>query len=268
MITCEWLDEYVPKPSLEDLFNGAFEDQSKRFGYNATFWYPSQGGIQALCDAFASRIHKIHLNEKVALIDQEKKTVVLESDKKLRYEKLVSTMPLNVLVSKLSVNLPGEITQAAQKLKHNSILIVNLGVQGEQLTDKHWIYLPEKKYSAYRVGVYSNFSKNLAPKGTTSYYVEISYQKEWQLDKQSTIEKAIGEMVEIGLIKKVEDILVKEVMDVECAYVIYDKDYSENRKLVLDYLIKKDIFSIGRYGSWEYTGMEEAMKQGKDTVLY
>ena len=36
-MTCEWLGEYVPKPSLEDVFNGAFEDQSKVFGYNSSF---------------------------------------------------------------------------------------------------------------------------------------------------------------------------------------------------------------------------------------
>ena len=33
-MTCEWLSEYVPKPNLEDVFNGAFENQSKEFGYN------------------------------------------------------------------------------------------------------------------------------------------------------------------------------------------------------------------------------------------
>ena len=41
-LTCEWMSEYVPKPGLEDVFNGTFFDQKKGFGYNAVFWYPKK----------------------------------------------------------------------------------------------------------------------------------------------------------------------------------------------------------------------------------
>lgn len=36
-LTCEWMSEYVPKPGLEDVFNGTFFDQKKGFGYNEVF---------------------------------------------------------------------------------------------------------------------------------------------------------------------------------------------------------------------------------------
>ena len=164
------------------------------------------------------------------------------------------------------MDIPREVKKSAEKLRHNSVLIINLGVKGDGLTNKHWIYIPEKKYTAYRVGVYSNFSQYIAPAGTTSYYIEIAYQNEWNIDKPSVVEKAITELVEIGLIPKKGDILVKEVMDVECAYVIYDKNYSESKKIIMNYLNSHNIFSIGRYGNWEYSGMEEAMMQGRKAV--
>ncbi len=265
-LTCEWMSEYVPRPTLEDIFHGTFHDQTKDFGYNATFWYPEEGGIQALCDALAHEIKNIRLSEKVEKIFPEKKTIELGSGKAAEYEKLISTIPLKELIDKVQGNVPQEVKQASRKLRHNSLLIVNLGVRGSGLTDRHWIYLPEKKYRAYRVGVYSNFSNYMSPPGTTSYYVEISYQIDWNVDKEKNIEEAIDDMVEMGFIPKKEDILVKKVMDVEYAYVIYDKDYAESKKVIMDYLSTYNIFSIGRYGGWEYAGMEEAMQQGKQVV--
>jgi protoporphyrinogen oxidase len=265
-MTCEWLIEYVPKPNLQDVFNGAFEDQSKGFGYNATFWYPQRGGIQVLCDALAARVSNIHLNESVTSIDLATKTVRFASGRSSSYAKLISTMPLNRLVEKLEGPVTADVRLACTQLRHNSVLIVNLGVQGGDLTDKHWIYLPEKKFTAYRVGVYSNFSDALAPAGTTSFYVEIGYQEGWNVNKDALVTKAVEEMVEIGLIRGLDDIMVKDVVDLKCAYVIYDQNHSESRKTIMDFLQKHDIASIGRYGNWEYSGMEEAMMQGKGAI--
>ncbi|MFZ4856692.1 MAG: protoporphyrinogen/coproporphyrinogen oxidase [Desulfuromonadaceae bacterium] len=265
-MTCNWMSEYVPKPNLEDVFNGAFEDQSKGFGYNASFWYPQRGGIQALCDAWAARVHNIHLNESVTAIDTAAKVVRFASGACATYTKLVSTMPLNKLVEKLDGPVPADVLNAGKQLRHNSVLIVNLGVKGGDLTDKHWIYLPEKKFTAYRVGVYSNFTAAMAPADTTSFYVEIGYQQGWNVDKDALVNKAVEEMVEIGVIRSLDDILVKDILDLECAYVIYDHNQSESRKIIMDYLNQHDIVSVGRYGNWEYSGMEEAMLQGKDAV--
>lgn len=266
-MTCEWMSEYVPKPSLDDVFNGAFEDQSKGFGYNASFWYPKRGGIQALCTALAAKVSHIHLNEKAIGIDQKQKIVTFASGHQASYKQLVNTMPLNKFMKLLSVPIPEEVQAATAGLRHNSVLILNLGVRGEKLTDKHWIYLPEKKYTAYRVGVYSNFSPHMAPKGTTSYYVEIGYQQDWKIDKDALVKKAVQEMVDLGLVRKLDDILVQHVADVECAYVIYDKAYATSQKIIFDYLAAYGISSIGRYGKWEYSGMEEAMQQGLNVPL-
>lgn len=263
-LTCEWMSEYVPRPSLDDVFNGTFRDQEKGFGYNASFWYPKHGGIQSLCDALAAEVKNIYLNEKVVNIDQHNKIVTFASGRQTKYGRLVNTMPLNNFVKLCSAPIPEAVLCAANALRHNSVLIVNLGVRGGKLTDKHWIYLPEKKFTAYRVGVYSNFSPDMASAGTTSYYIEIAYQQAWKIDKAATVKKAIQDMVDIGLVRKPEDIIVQNTADIECAYVIYDNAYTKSRGIILKYLESCGIASIGRYGNWEYTGMEEALMQGKD----
>lgn len=265
-LTCEWLSEFVPKPSLEDVINGSFFDQKKEFGYNATFWYPKNGGIQALCDAFRDHVPKIKLNEKVVRVAPKSKHVEFASGKSIRYEKLISTISLKKLIEKVESDIPPEVKKAALRLRHNSILIINLGVGNGKLSNRHWVYIPEKKYAPYRVGIYSNFSRLMSPAGTSSYYIEIAYQKEWNINKEKVIDRAISEVIKMGFINKKENIRVQEIFDVETAYVIYDKYYSQSRKIVLDFLNKHDIYSIGRYGSWEYSGMEESMIQGKKIV--
>ncbi len=265
-MTCDWMSEYVPKPSIEDVFNGAFEDQDKGFGYNATFWYPMTGGIQALSDALAAKVPRIHLNEKIVAIDPVGKTVTLASGSQVSYERLISTMPLHRLAAMLSGHLHDAVNRAASALRHNSVLIVNLGVRGARRIDRHWVYLPEKKFAAYRVGSYSNFSDALAPEGTSSFYVEIGYQREWNIDKEAIADRAVSQMVDLGFIDGPGDVLVKDVRDVECAYVIYDRNHTESRRVLLEHLATLDIASIGRYGNWEYSGMEEALAQGKRVI--
>lgn len=263
-LTCEWMSEYVPRPSLDEIFNGTFNEQKKAFGYNTNFLYPIHGGIQALCTALAARVNNIRLHERVVAIDQKQRIVNLATGNREPYEQLVNSIPLKKFVGLLSKPIPDNVATAVSALRHNSLIIVNLGVRGENITDKHWIYLPEKKFVAYRVGVYSNFSPNMTPKGTTSYYIEIAYQSENKINKNKIIQKAIKDMVDIGLVHKRKDVLAQHIADIECAYVIYDKAYTKSRKIILDYLNSHGINCIGRYGNWEYTGMEEAIKQGKE----
>jgi hypothetical protein len=48
--------------------------------------------------------------------------------------------------------------------------------------------------------------------------------------------------------------------------VIYDHDRSCARRTLVEYLNSFGIHSIRRYGNWEYSGMEEAMMQGKMAI--
>src|SRR5262249_4010999 len=78
-LTAEWVAPFVPKPSIQEVINGAFSDQTKKYGYNATFYYPKEGGIQALAFAFARDLSNIRLNTAVSSIDLSRKEVILST---------------------------------------------------------------------------------------------------------------------------------------------------------------------------------------------
>ena len=42
----EWGGRFIPRPSLDDVVRGALGLARDEVGYNATFWYPRQGGIE------------------------------------------------------------------------------------------------------------------------------------------------------------------------------------------------------------------------------
>src|SRR5580698_3979859 len=79
VLTAEWVAPFVPKPSIEEVINGAFSDQTKKFGYNASFYYPKEGGIQALAFAFAKGLPNIRLNPSVEYIHLAHKTATLST---------------------------------------------------------------------------------------------------------------------------------------------------------------------------------------------
>ena len=72
--------------------------------------------------------------------------------------------------------------------------------------------------------------------------------------------------LELGNLMAEEEIVVKDIRFEKYANVIFDKDIYKNREIVLDYLNKIGIESIGRFGKWEYFWTHQAFKDGMEVV--
>lgn len=261
-MTTEWMGRFVPRTSLEQILDGALSDQSNKVGYNANFYYPLNGGIEALPKAFASSLSNVHIDSEIQKIDLKEKKVTIKNGDEIGYDKLVSSLPLNILANSINV-LPSNIKNSISNLKYNSVFNINLGVD-RNVSDKHWVYFPELEYSFYRIGFSSNFSPYMAPKGTSSLYIEIAYTDNRPIDKKRAVEKVKEDLIKAQILADSDRILVEKCFDIKCAYVIYDKNRTKSVNQIKDYLRENDIYTIGRYGSWEYSGMEDAIIQGKE----
>lgn len=261
-LICDWLDRFVPVPTLEDTVTGAISDNAKLYGYNAKFWYPVKGGISEVVKAFLKKISNIHLNKTVVTIDQHKREVIFEDGTKKRFRTLVTTIPLPELF-KILVTLPKKIREVFSLLKFTSIFVVNLGIKKDSITDKHWIYYPESNLIFYRTGFPTNFSIDVAPSERTSVYAEISYSERKRLNKKKAIRDTIKGLKTLGLICDEKEIEICLPIDIKYGYAIYDRNRNQAVKAIRDYLKEFDIHSIGRYGSWRYVSMEDAILEGK-----
>ncbi|NQE54749.1 hypothetical protein C5S29_14260 [ANME-1 cluster archaeon GoMg3.2] len=264
-MTCDWLRKYVPNPSLEEVLDGALQPPKKDYGYNIYFSYPIHGGIETLPKVFAEHVNNIELNKRIIGIDTHKKIIELNDGKKESYDILISTMPLPELIKAIR-DVPSDIEHASSKLNYASVRNINLGVKRQKLSEKHWIYFPEKEFIFYRAGFMSNFSPNMAPKDMSSIYVEISYSKNKPINEKNTFERVVEDLVKCNILRPTDEIVAKCQLDIKYAYVIYDKSYREIVGMIHNYLKNIDIYSIGRFGKWEYSAMEDAIFEGKEVA--
>jgi len=262
-MTAAWSGPFVPRPDAKSIVESAYSKNKKKYGYNSVFYYPKNKGCQALIDGFLKKVSP-EFNEKTVKIDLKNKTVLTQSGNKIKYGNIISTQPLTELIKQIQ-GVPKSIQDAARKLICTSVRCVNIGVSSKHgipvaLKGKHWVYLPESKFSSYRIGIYSNVNAKSAPKNSYSFYVEYSSAD----GKYKNSENAITDLRKAGFIRKTDEITAVNIVDMPYAYVIFDKNIEKALKTIKDFLAKHNIYSIGRYGAWEYSFIEKNIKDAID----
>ena len=259
---CPWSDKFIPQLSLGDVVNGFFANHDKGFGYNAVFWYPKKGGIGQLAQAFEKQVGAVSKNCCVKHIDLNRQEITIEGKAKQKFDILIMTAPLPEL-AKIITPLPGEILSCFKKLRWNSIFNLNLGIQGPCQEGRHWVYFPHRGTSFFRAGFFHNFSGNLTPAGKSSLYAEVSYSKDKPINKGKIIRRIIADLKKSKVIGPQSRILVQDANDIKYGYPIYDRNYLRATKLIKEFLLAHNIIVCGRYGSWQYLSMEDALLDGK-----
>lgn len=263
-MTIDWLNGYVPVPDIAASLDGALRDPTETVGYNASFYYPRIGGIESLPKSFTSHVRNLQLGSKAEWIDL-KRRIISVNNHEYKFDKLISTLPLNRLVSIIR-DADDEIRRLSHQLRHNSVLTVNIGVKKENISDYHWLYFPEEKYIFYRVGFPSQISPSMAPPGMSSLSVEIAYSSWRPIDSVTILQRVIQDLKIARLLKEGDEIVTTHTMNIPCAYVIYDQKRTQILPRIKEYLKHHNIISVGRYGSWEYSAMEDAIFQGMEAA--
>ncbi|GAK59931.1 putative amine oxidase [Candidatus Vecturithrix granuli] len=263
-LAADWVSWSIPKPTLDEFLNGALGIKNRAFGYNPTFLYPKSGGTEQLPQALAACLHPDHLHcrKKAIAIEAETRLIRFEDRSICSYDQLISTLPLSHLLHLLQP-LPEEIKQTAESLRYISVYDVNIGVKRPHISDAHWIYFPEPEYLFYRVGFPMNFSSAAVPEGCSSIYVEVSVLPEEVIPEQTLLEKIYDGLQRSGILRNTDDILTADIVRIECAYVIHDLCRPQALHKIIPYLAQQQIYSVGRYGAWEYNSMEGAILAGK-----
>jgi UDP-galactopyranose mutase len=257
-------NKYVPTLSLSEIIDGALGIKNNDFGYNVYFKYPIYGGIGSIANALADFIKDhIQLGAEVIGVDLKKKIVQLKNEDEISYDYLVSSAPLPEFISSLK-NLPSKIKKLNKELKNTSVYCGSFGIKSKETSGKHWIYFPEKDFVFYRVGFQSNFSSEVGPRNTTSIYAEVSFSDKKKVNKDKILDLIYADLIKAKIIKKEDKVLTKKLLCLKYAYVRQDKNYKNATKHIHEYLNKQNIYSIGRFGKWEYSAMEDAILEGKE----
>ncbi|HYG07090.1 MAG TPA: FAD-dependent oxidoreductase [Stenotrophomonas sp.] len=264
-IETSWLGGRVPLPNLEEMIEGALQPVPPPMGPNARFGYPLQGGFQALMDGFLPHLKgSLMLGRSVTAISPRRRQVTLSDGRRLRWQHLVSTLPLPEFVRLLGDEAPERVRAAAAALRHVSVRCVNLGIGRENLTDKHWIYYPEATVF-HRIFVQGNASPHNNPPGGFGLTCEITYSptKPLPCDDDALIERCIRECIEVGMFNADDPVLTASVVDMPYAYVLYDHARAARVETIRSWLATHDIILAGRYSEWEYYNSDHAFLAGR-----
>jgi protoporphyrinogen oxidase len=258
-ITADWCARFVPLPKLEDVVAGAVGLNDRELGYNVRFVYPRLG-IGELTRGLSRAVPQVELVHAPRAIDWRRRELHFD-DETVRYEVLLSTAPLPALLS-LCSDPPAPVAEAAGRLRCTHLHYLDVALNGPCLKPLHWAYVPEEKYPFYRVGCYSNFSAAMAPPGKANLYVELSDRREPDLG--ALLPEVAAGLVEMGLIDVPEAVRFARVRRVENAYVVFDHAYFPSLETIRPFLAGANVVSTGRYGGWNYSAMEDALRFGRD----
>jgi protoporphyrinogen oxidase len=259
-VTSEWCQRFVPLPKLEEVLRGAAGARTPELGYNASFWYPELG-IGTFSAALAAKV-PLELSRAPRALDLTRRRLVFD-DEEVPFDVLLSSIPLPALL-KLIGTLPPTVAEAASKLRATHLHYFDLGLSVPNPNPYHWIYVPEARYPFYRVGCYSHFSEKLAPPGKSSLYVELAERR--SPSPERALEAVVAGLRELGLLRSERDIELWRLRTIEYAYVIYDHNYRAALDVIEPFLKQQRIVSSGRYGSWNYSSMEDALIMGRDAA--
>jgi protoporphyrinogen oxidase len=131
------------------------------WGPNNTFHYPLYGGTGGLFNKFRpyTKGH-LSLDKDVVRINTGSRELVFQDGERVKYDVLISTMPLSELLGKLDKK-PGHIEKALADFNWNGGYMVGIGINKPRPSNKNWMYFPQEDSPFYRVTYLSNYSPNI-----------------------------------------------------------------------------------------------------------
>jgi len=182
-----------------------------------------------------------------------------------KYDEVISSMPITLLVSRLK-NLPPKVQRANKSLKFRNTLIVYLQLKGGEIFPDNWIYLHSSDLKMGRITNFRNWVPSIL-NGRKETILALEYwcfdeDDFWHWEDKQYIELAKEELVKTGLAKP-EQILDGKVMRVPKCYPVYSHGYRKPLKVIEEFLRQyKHLQVIGRYGSFKYNNQDHSILMG------
>ncbi len=260
----DWIGPRLYRPEIEEVLKGALSSETKDVHYVNEFHYPTTGGFVSFFNAFLPQA-EINLQHKAEEIDLQKKSVRFKNGKTVKFDHLISSVPLPELIPMIK-DVPEEVLKAAEKLACTSCVVVNLGIKRQNLSQAHWTYVYDEDIVFTRLNFPHLLSPSNVPDGCGSIQVESYFSKKYkplEKDPKEYIELTIKDLIRCGILAGEDEIVFKEARLIGYANVIFDLDRIPNLKIVHAFLDEAGIRYCGRYGEWKYLWTDTSFLSGE-----
>jgi UDP-galactopyranose mutase len=263
-ISCEWTTERVAGPK------GVKEKFESRSGArnplqaDSIVCYPAEGGYEEIFKSFLPYLPAVEFEQRVIRIDPVAKTATTHSGLVVQWCQVVSTMPLPLLV-RLVDGLPNDIVPLADRLEFTSLHVLLLLIGRPLVNAPQRIYVADPDIPPHKIAFNHTSSDSLRSRPVHAVMAEISYSDEKPLGETDTIEHATVEfLIQTGLLDSMKDVLWTGHVDVTYAYPVYTHDRCEIVRRIRDSLRPVGIYTLGRFGEWDYANSDRCIKRGME----
>ncbi len=277
-ISCQELDadfaaQRIKKLSLyEAVWNALFQSKAgKHKTLVEQFAYPIQGTgmvyerMQASIDKLGGQVK---LNTPVHRVLNKGKEIYgleLEDGTVHKFDKIISTMPISLMASRLG-DVPEAIRQNIEQLKFRNTILVYLEIEGIDLFPDNWIYIHSNDLQMGRITNFRNWVPHTCPdKNSTLLAVEYWCNFEddfWSMPEAELIQLATAEIKRTHLING-NAVINGKVIRIPRCYPVYKKGYKEHLQPIENYLTSfQNLSVIGRYGAFKYNNQDHSILMG------
>lgn len=263
-MSTDWLGPRMYRPSLEELLRGALAPWAPQVHYITNFRYPTHGGFISYLRPLPE-IADLRLRQKVVAIDPKQKRVTFEGGKSVGYSALISSIALPDLIPMIT-GVPQDVGAAAGRLACTTCVLVNVGVDREDLSPSQITYVYDEDICFTRLSFPHMLSTTNAPPGCGSIQAEVYFSKKYRpLDRppESLVKDVIRDLRRCGILQESDEIRHHGFKVVEHANVIFDLERAEAVRTVHGYLDDIGIHYCGRYGDWGYMWTDESFVSGE-----
>lgn len=266
-LTTDWVGPRLYQAKLDELLRGALAPSSPNIHYVQDYRYPRHGGFAAFLQKL-SAASEIRLGHEVTAIDPKRREIRFANGRTADYRRLVSSIPLPDLLPMIA-GAPRDVLEAAATLACTSVVLVNLGVDREDVSPSSWTYFYDEDLPFSRVSFPRNYSPNVAPPGTGSIQAEVYFSSKYRplrTTPESWIDPVIDGLRKCGTIRDSDRIIFRDAIFVKYANIIFDLDRPAALARVHAYLEDLGIAWCGRYGDWGYLWSDEAFVSGENAA--
>jgi protoporphyrinogen oxidase len=183
--------------------------------------------------------------------------------------RVVSTLPLTLLVKFLGEQMPDEVHRIARRLRFRQIRLIFLRLRRARVSAYASVYIPDPALCVSRLYEPKNRSAAMAPADETSLVVEVPCFADDAIHRtapETLAQRVIGELAQLKLLDRREVIDWKHHL-LANAYPVYTRNDAREVRVVRDALARiANLDVIGRAGLFFYSHLHDQLRFGKDYV--
>ncbi|HYS53409.1 MAG TPA: FAD-dependent oxidoreductase [Thermoanaerobaculia bacterium] len=250
----------IPKPPMEDVLKSSIGIPTEGYLHQLHFYYPTQGGYEAIVHAFAKRVRgKIVTGTPVLELRRDLEKWIVNGR---QYDMVVSTIPIHELLT-VWKDAPKDARDTASKLRYNSLINVLLGAHNDAGHPYTAVYIPDPDVICHRISFPQNFSPRNVPQGGSAVMAEITANAGdgvWEMTDDQVLERTIADLERIGFVDPGK-IVYRRVVRFQYGYPVYDLDYAKNVKALRDSVASTGLKLLGRFAQFDYINSDVCVER-------